>query len=141
MITWTRFKPEHAERIQLQPAQAGTLQWMTADILERVARYPAQTALRGGRPIACFGAVEIQAERAEIWALLAFDSGRDFIKLYRGAQRFFALLPHRRLEMTVDCDFAAGHRLARLLGFECEAERMRAVHPGGGDMALYARIR
>lgn len=141
MIEWTRFTPEHARRIQLQPAQVGALRWMTPEILERVAQFPAQTALRGGLPIACFGAVEIRAERAEIWALLAFDSGRDFVRLYRGAQRFIALLPHRRLEMTVDCEFAAGHRLARMLGFECEAERMLAIHPEGGDMALYARVR
>lgn len=47
----------------------------------------------------------------------------------------------RRVEAAVRCDFAPGHRWIRALGFECEAERMKAWGPEGDDFALYARVR
>lgn len=47
----------------------------------------------------------------------------------------------RRVEAAVRCDFEPGHRWIKALGFECEAERMKAWGPEGDDFALYARVR
>lgn len=48
----------------------------------------------------------------------------------------------RRIEMYVESEFAAGHRFARLLGFECETPQgMRGYMPNGDKAHQYARVR
>jgi hypothetical protein len=43
------------------------------------------------------------------------------------------------VELTVLKHFAAGHRWAKMLGFEIEAPLMRGYNPDGTDSVGYAR--
>lgn len=49
-------------------------------------------------------------------------------------------MKYRRIEAVVKCEFKAGHRWARFLGFELEAPRMSKWGDDGTDYALYARV-
>jgi hypothetical protein len=78
--------------------------------------------------------------RGAVWAYISEDAGKHFLSIHRLAQHIVDTMPFRRLYTEVDCDFKNGHRWMKLLGFTCEAERMRACSPIGGDCALYAKV-
>jgi len=74
------------------------------------------------------------------WAFIGDIGPSTFLQVHRAVKQFLDECYVDRIEMTVDCDFPQGHRWARLLGFEMEAERMRRYTPDGRDCALYARL-
>jgi len=94
-----------------------------------------------GAIVACAGILPQWQNRAFGWSFIAADAGRHFTYIHRAVSAFLDRVPVRRIETTVDCEFAAGHRWARLLGFSLEAERMRGYRVDGGDCALYARVK
>lgn len=134
------YAPEHLERLDLQPAQRAHASNFAEHALG-LDTLPAMTIFDGDEPVACVGAFEIWPGRAIVWSYLSATAGRRMLPLTRAVR---ALLDHygcRRMECEVATEFAAGHRWARLLGFEVEAERLRKYFPHGGDCTLYARIR
>lgn len=135
------FCVEHFEAIDIQPAQARVRDTVRAADLACALDKNAFTCLHEDRVLACFGWVEIYPHRGSLWALLSASCGPHLTGMTRIAKRLIDSLPFRRLEMDVDCDFAAGHRWARMLGFTLEAERLRGYRMDGGDSAIYARIR
>lgn len=135
------FRAEHFASLDIQPAQAHVRDFVNAGELASIEDQNAFTCLHDGRALACFGYVEIYPHRAQIWGLLAASCGRHMTGVTRVARRFIASLPHRRIEMDVDTEFDAGHRWARMLGFQLEAPRLRRYGMNGGDTAIYARIR
>lgn len=63
------------------------------------------------------------------------------LNLTRAAVRHMDAMALPRVEMYVEEGFDAGHRWARLLGFELETERpMRNYLPGRRSAYLYARV-
>lgn len=94
-----------------------------------------------GRILACGGIFEMYPGRGHAWAF--FDAKRrdKFLLCHRVLRRFLNNCPYRRVEATVDCNFRAGHRLVKALGFELEAKIMKAYSPYGSDQAMYARIK
>lgn len=94
-----------------------------------------------GAPIACAGVIEVGPGRAMAWSYLGAVVGREFLLVHRAVNRFLDLAPYRRIEATTDAEFEEGHRWLKLLGFECEAPRMKAYTIDGRDAALYARVR
>lgn len=135
------FEPEHLRTLVLQEAQAWMGPMLKADYgLELKRGGPAFTALDGDQVIACAGVLRMWENRDQAWALLSADSGRRFVGIYRGIRRFLDMHDTRRVEATVDSEFAAGHRLMYLLGFQHEG-RMRAYLMDGRDCDLYARVR
>lgn len=100
------------------------------------------TALYGARPVACGGLVEQWSGRAYAWSLLTREAGPHLLSLTREIRSLLDAAPFARIEMAVDADFKAGHRWAKLLGFECETpEPMQKFFPNGRAANLYARIR
>jgi hypothetical protein len=91
--------------------------------------------------VCCCGAVEYWPGRSELWSVVDRNCGREFMALHRAALKVVDMIPARRLEATVKKDFAAGHRWIKLLGFQLEAETMRAYSQAGSDYSLYARVR
>ena len=76
------------------------------------------------------------------WAYISNAAAKErFLSVHRAVSRFLDMCYLQRIEMTVDCEFEEGHRWARMLGFNMEAERMVAYRPDGGDCSLYARVR
>lgn len=141
MIRVEPFRAQHFDNLCLQGAQAYMGDWLTPENGAALERSQAFSALVGDTVIGCAGVVPVWAGRAVAWSLLAWNVGPHFVHVHRAVARFLDQCEFRRVEISVDCEFAEGHRWARLLGFEMEAERMRGYRPDGGDCALYARVR
>lgn len=135
------FKAEHILEMQIQDGQAHSRPFITAEYAKWLEGEYAFTGLVNGRPIAVAGVTELWQERALLWSFIGRDAGSHFYAIHRAALRLLASLPYRRIEADTPCEFKAGHRWLRMLGFTMEAERMRAYLPGGGDSSFYARVR
>jgi hypothetical protein len=95
----------------------------------------------GGRIIACAGVVPFYDGRGEVWAIIDRDCRKEFLTLFKVFKKLLKNLPIKRVEAVVIKKFKEGHRMAKLLGFELEAESMRSYSPAGKDCALYARVK
>lgn len=75
------------------------------------------------------------------WALFGEGSYSCLDAITDCARDMIFGAPYKRVEITVEPDFKAGHRWMRRLGMSLEAPLLRCYGPGGRDMALYAHIR
>lgn len=99
------------------------------------------SVLRGTEVLVCAAIVECAPHRAKVWSVVSEAAGPHLYQISRIALQEMKKLPYTRLEATVDCEFEAGHRWMKVLGFELEAERMRLFSDDKRDHALYARIK
>lgn len=117
MLTFVDYLPEHLMSMPVQPAQAHaedalhSPEWACA--IKDLG--PAWTALdEHGAPVACAG---VLSESLGVWAVLSPHAGKHMIPLVR---RFKADVARLRecgeVFMLVQQGFAAGERLARILG-------------------------
>jgi hypothetical protein len=143
MISYLPFKAEHITAMRVQEAQC----WvgMTEEswpVFKTLEDHWSNTIMKDGVPILCGGVIEYWTNRGGLWAIVSKECGpSDFVTVHRLVEAFINALPYPRLEFHVDVDFDNGHRWAKLLGFSCEAPRMRAYQPNGRDAALYARVK
>jgi hypothetical protein len=135
------FQPEHLDTLTMQPAQQYLRQFITPEVVATVSGHPAWTALVDEEPVACVGVIPVWPGRALAWCYLSDKIGRHMTAVTRAVRRGMDVLPHRRIEITVDEGFVAGHRWANMLGFHKEADKMAAYRPDGGACSLYARVR
>lgn len=141
MIDVVPFKAEHLAAIQLQSAQAYLSDWVSEAQGEALAAQDnSYTALCKGKPLAAAGMIPQWQGRTICWAFIGDVTQAQFLAIHRATKKIIDGCYAKRLEMTVDCDFAQAHRWARLLGFKMEAPRMEAYNPNGGDCSLYARV-
>lgn len=140
-MTVIPFEVSHLRLMKVQPAQQAVLQHVTDDFLSLLENTNAFTAVVDGEVIACAGVIEYYKGRGEAWSYLSADLGSNMVAVYRAIKSYLDTVDVRRIEITVDTDFAEGHRFAKLLGFELEAPRMKAYDMDGRDKALYARIK
>lgn len=137
------YKAEHLHAVDLQDGQSYMSNWVTPEMaLSLESETWAFTAMDDdGTPLGCAGVINVWQGRGMAWAYLSKRATQDkFLFVHRAVARFLEGCYVKRIEMTVDCEFEQGHRWAELLGFQMEAERMRAYRPDGGDVALYARV-
>lgn len=99
------------------------------------------SAWAGAECVCAAGIVEIYRHRAVAWALMSENAGPYLRKITRKVQSALALHPAKRIEMLVNYEFDAGHRWAKMLGFEVEAPRMRCSGVYGNDETMYVRIK
>ena len=114
---------------------------MSPAMIERVTTEPMNFAfVEGGKPWVCCGIKRHWAGRGEAWAI--FNKG--CMSKHRGimncAHEVFDMIPYKRIEAVVDCDFKFGHKWIKKFGFELEAERMKCYGRRGEDVSLYARV-
>lgn len=100
---------------------------------------PCLTVEDGGAVLMCTGVVPIFDGYGYLWSALAPETGLKMVGVHRIAVRFLDTLNLRRIEATVEVGFAAGIKWMEMLGFECEAPRMRKYGPNGEDHMLFAR--
>lgn len=136
-----RFDPRHFATLRLQPAQSEFGGYLAdLEYARALAAGHAFTALDDRGPIACAGVYELWPGRALAWGLIGASAGRHFVGIHRAVLGFLTAAPWRRVEASVDCDFQAGQRWIRLLGFSYEGT-MRAYTPDGRDQDLFARVK
>lgn len=97
------------------------------------------TAVIDGNPVACGGTIQHWPGRHQGWMYLNKASGKHMRWLTAAV---FNKLNNivGRLEISVRCDFALGHKWAKMLGFRVETERMERFGPEGEDHTGYVRI-
>ena len=139
----TQFKAEHLRKIIEQDATARLGEFIRPDHIEALERsqYSFTGMTGAGRVIGCAGVVEHWPGRGEAWAALDRDCGRQMIAITKTAKRFFEVCPIRRIEIIVGASFDAGHRWAKMLGFEIQSREMAAYLPTGEAAVMYARVR
>lgn len=138
------YRPVHLELLlagSLQPAQRRIVSHVPVGI-GRVFQVPglALTALEDDHVLMTGGIMPLTAHMGMLWAVLAEDAGRYMMRLHRGTVRFLEIGVWRRLEATVEQDFAAGCRWLELLGFKREGPR-EAYGEDGEDHWAYVRVR
>lgn len=135
------FHVEHLLGMELQPAQQYMAPWVEGDDIRSLEGPWSFTAAWDGDVVACGGLSPVWASRAVGWAYLSPAAGAVMRPLTRGVRFLLDACPWERVEITVDLHFTAGHRWARLLGFEQEAGCLRKAGIAGQDVSLYARVR
>ena len=142
MVDFVPFEYFHLQTLDVQPEQASQLAKDTATQYQIMLESPiAYTALVGGVPVACGGLIPVWSERAIAWSFLGASLRPHMNAVHRFVFHMLDTAPVRRLEAWVRCDHTAGHRWMELLGFVCEAQRMRAFMADGADYALYAKVK
>lgn len=137
-----RFEKAHLDRMIVQEQQAGLMYLETDETFAAIANDDAFSAIDDdGTVYGCSGIVRVTEHRGIAWAYLARGTREKMIPVTRAVKRYLDIAPFVRIEMQVDCEFEAGHRWARMLGFEMECERMRAFSPDLRDHALYAMVK
>jgi len=136
------YEAGHLHLLQLQDAQA-FVHTMINGAHAKALEDPRSFSVVGddGEVYACGGLTELWTHRALAWSLVSRHAGRHMLLIHRAIQRYLDASPFRRIEMEVDCEFEAGHRWARMLGFTMECERMRCHGIDGRDNALYAKVK
>jgi hypothetical protein len=136
------YKAEHLMALQLQRGQAYCAPFITEEYARLLEGKFALTALDDeGQPIMVAGVAPIWENRGLVWSFVGRNAGKHFVAIHKACLEVLDAAPYRRLEADTACEFKAGHRWLRMLGFVMEAERMRAYRPDGGDSALYARVK
>lgn len=141
MIYPVTYQAAHFHQLALQPSQVWLRAYASDANLQSLENEHAFTLMRDGKPRLCCGAVMLWKNRAYVWSMIGSVVAWEFREVHSWAKRFLAGLPYRRLEAAVDVNFEAGHRWMRSLGFEREADCMKAYQVDGRNCALYARVR
>lgn len=97
------------------------------------------TAVIDGSPVACGGTIQHWPGRHQGWMYLNKASGKYMRFISTAVLKHMAKI-EGRLEISVRCDFALGHKWAKMLGFRVETERMERFGPEGEDHTGYVRI-
>ncbi len=135
------FRPEHAAQIQLQPGQAYMKELIDDEYCQSLLEAgPAYTLVEDGKVLAVGGISIIWEGRGLMWSLIS-DSlhGGQFVRMHKIVVRFLELQNLRRIEITVDHEWATAHRWAKLLGFKHEAYLPKFA-PNGLDADQYVRL-
>jgi hypothetical protein len=94
-----------------------------------------------GKLMACGGVNKYWENRGEAWAIFDPNCRMYFLALHKAFLKLIDGCPFIRVEASVDCDFRAGHRWMKALGFQMEAPRLRHFLPNGHDAALYSKVK
>lgn len=142
-IEYRPCKQEHLKLIHPQDGeQYNQLVYTSPYFKELLESEFSLSAWAGSRCIGAGGIMQIYPGRSVAWAYIGRDAGRYFTPLVRKMRKVLETFPCRRIEITVIMDFEPGHRLAKLLGFECETPNgMRKYGVNGTDETLYARVK
>lgn len=131
---------DHYQNIVSQDNQQHIGKFVDENAILELMRYPAFAGVCNSGVAVISGVYDLGSGRLGAWALMGAGAGKNMVAIHRGTQRFLDMQSARRIELTVLCDFEAGHRWAKMLGFTLEAERMKGYDPDGRDHALYARV-
>lgn len=143
MINVVRFQARHWQDLREQPSIAYLKDSFTDKQVRALedSRFVFTGINQQGRILVCAGVSEYWPGRAEAWAIIDRDSKKEFIFIHNAVRKFIEACPIRRIEAAVALGFDAGHRWVKLLGFNLEAEKLRAYLPTGEDCSLYAKIK
>jgi hypothetical protein len=106
--------------------------------LAQLEQFNSWTGVMDGSPVLCAGTIQQWPGRHIAWAYLNESTGRQMLRITNEVKRKL-LEVKGRIEFTVRADFPAGHRWAKLIGFEVETPLLKAYGPEGEDHVGYVR--
>ncbi len=130
--------PEHVMLIDVQEPQRRDLVNVVLTGGEIARHGVSYSAWADHRCVWAGGVLEKWPEVGFGWSLFGKGCYAYLPAITACARKMITDAPFKRVEVTVDPDFKAGHRWAKALGLTLEAERLRCYGPGGTDQALYA---
>lgn len=134
------FKAWHLGWILDRGDSLGGAPTVSADALAHIEQLKSRTLVApDGSPILCGGVIPAWAGRCSLWSVLSVDSGPHMMAVTRHTRAFINEV-QGRIETSVRCDFMAGHRWVRMLGFYVETPVMKRYGPEGEDHSLYVRF-
>lgn len=100
------------------------------------------TGVVDGKVMVCGGISVYWPGRAHLWTMFSECSKENFVPVFRGIKRFLKeqLEIHRRIEVSIPCDFTVGRRRAELLGFKLETAFAESYFSTGKDAAIYVMV-
>ena len=98
------------------------------------------TLVHGADPVACGGTTQAWPGRHLAWMLISKLAAPHMLAITRRVKAGLEGLKGR-IELTVRHDFQAGHRWAKMLGFEVETPLLAAYGPAGEDHVGYVLFR
>lgn len=133
------FVREHFEDIDVQEKQSIYSKEMNKDYLISLEKNSvAFSGLVNGKVIGIAGFLQLDVQRAIIFAILDKNSGEHFLAIHKAVRRFLELQPFPRIEAAIDCNFDQAVRWIEMLGFEKEG-RMKKYFSNNNDAYLYSR--
>lgn len=141
-LTVTKCELKDFDMIKCQEAMKYLQAYVTPEYRAALVSEPFSYTIRANDRVVFIGGVYRMWEgRGEAWAIFDENCKTVFLSIHREVKKYLNLIPTRRIEATVDCDFVAGNRLMKTLGFKCEAPRMKYFRQDGRDVALYSYIK
>lgn len=101
----------------------------------------AMSAFVGTKCVCAAGIYPVYKHRAMAWSFMGEGAGPHMVAITRKVKQVLDSWGGERVEMIVDFEFKAGHRWAKMLGFEVETLRMRKHGATGNDESCYVRIK
>lgn len=142
MIEIVPLKLWHLQMINVQSMQKELHDMITPETARNIVNNcNGYTAVDGEEVLAIAGLVDCGEGRAHAWSYISQDVGRRLLTVAKAMGEHLNNATYRRVEMAVDCDFPQAHRLARILGFSKECDRMTKYTADGRDCALYAMVK
>lgn len=132
----TKFKPQDLFTMKIQSRQAHLYNYLDMSVYNDLIGV---TISDGDEILFCGGVHNLYAKRYVAWSVFAQTCKKNMVLIVREIKKYLANY-HGRIECTCDVNFPEAHRLALILGFDCEAPRMREYEVDGRDMSLYAMI-
>lgn len=141
MLEFMPCKPGHMRYLTPLPVQTEEHKAMLTQIgVDLIERSTGLTAWAGTQIVGMAGVAQIWPGRAEAWIMLDRSAGRFVRPIVRKARYVLDNYPSRRIEIVVKTSNVEGHKIAALLRFGEPEGVLRAYHPEGDDMVMYARI-
>lgn len=135
------YQRHHLSLLRLQAAQEAFAAEITDEYAASLEGPGSYTAVGDdGRVLIVAGITDVGCGRGIAWALVDREAGARWTEIHKAARKALDEAGFRRVEATVQVDFKAGHRWLKMLGFQMEAERMRAWMLDGQDASLYSRV-
>lgn len=141
-IDYTPFRAEDLARIDVQDRDILVREkYMTEGYEAALSSGISLMAWVEDRCLGAAGLCPINAHKAVAWALMSREVGVYMRPIIRKIQKVIEVSPYVRVEMSVNCDYEAGHMFARLIGMQVEAPRMRKSGVLMDDETLYAMVK
>lgn len=142
MIEVKKFKASDVLRLKMQEEQHFELKDLPYEYYTSAQNLKhSYTIFVDDQPMACVGVSPYWKNRGEVWAIIDKEVGGLFFGIIRKMKELLSNVDMDRIEATIQKDFKQGHRLAKLMGFQLEAETMKKYGENGLDYSLYARVR
>lgn len=136
---------EHIRLIETQvgePDALNKLILLDPDYMQLLEQNFSLSAWDGHRIVGAAGVITVHPGMGFGWGLLDRRmAGKHMREITAKCKQVMDGMVFKRIETTVDYNFLAGHRWAKMLGFKCEAIRLEKRGFSGADESIYARVK